>query len=451
MNHLQMAQIGEIIRKVRKERNLRLEDLADENISPATISNIERGVPHVHKKKMEYLMEKMDLQRDKLPQLMQSEERQAEEIRFYLLSAASFCDAGQTKWAWEMLEKISVDDHHELAASYYYMKGQCLLKEDKYKRAERAFQNAIRLGEENEENASSQMSALSHLGLAHIYSDKHQYEQALSFVEEGLKVLKQDEEQADTQFQLRYHKALYLEKMGSYRESLVILDQMWEEVLCLSYSRLQVGAYGLRARLQCQLGIYQEAEKTALHGLEKVRHSGDERAMFDLWKVMGDVYVAEKNWTKAEMCYLFLLSQKEKGEVTPVFVHVYLQMGLLYFQQKLWAKAHEMIDQGTNLALQLKDRRLEMKSYISKGDAFISEEKVSDAISYYEQALDLAGSLKDPTVEHELLFRLTHAWEKIDEGKFMDMLKQLYSSGLRFHHPLSHITSSSLESIQIRN
>lgn len=40
-------EVGSIIRKVRRERGLRLEDLADENIFPATISNIERGVSHV--------------------------------------------------------------------------------------------------------------------------------------------------------------------------------------------------------------------------------------------------------------------------------------------------------------------------------------------------------------------------------------------------------------------
>ncbi|SFS58337.1 Helix-turn-helix [Marininema halotolerans] len=38
--------VGEVIRRVRKSKGLRLEDLADENISPATISNIERGISH---------------------------------------------------------------------------------------------------------------------------------------------------------------------------------------------------------------------------------------------------------------------------------------------------------------------------------------------------------------------------------------------------------------------
>lgn len=47
-----LTEIGHIIRMVRKSRGLRLEDLADENISPATISNVERGVAHVKQEKV---------------------------------------------------------------------------------------------------------------------------------------------------------------------------------------------------------------------------------------------------------------------------------------------------------------------------------------------------------------------------------------------------------------
>ena len=61
MNSLELHEIGEIIRRVRKKRGFQLEDLADEKISPATISNIERGVPHVSYQRAMYLLEKLNL------------------------------------------------------------------------------------------------------------------------------------------------------------------------------------------------------------------------------------------------------------------------------------------------------------------------------------------------------------------------------------------------------
>ncbi len=60
--------LGEVIRKIRKQRGLRLNDLNDENISQATISNIERGLPpHIHTNKVQYLLEKLEIQ-NKLPE-----------------------------------------------------------------------------------------------------------------------------------------------------------------------------------------------------------------------------------------------------------------------------------------------------------------------------------------------------------------------------------------------
>lgn len=51
VDYIHPIQIGELLRKRRKELGLRLEDLADDFISPSTISNIERGLLMSMKKK----------------------------------------------------------------------------------------------------------------------------------------------------------------------------------------------------------------------------------------------------------------------------------------------------------------------------------------------------------------------------------------------------------------
>ncbi|MFD1428389.1 helix-turn-helix domain-containing protein [Kroppenstedtia sanguinis] len=63
----EISEIGELIRRFRKLKGLRLEDLADENISPATISNVERGVSHVRQDKMFYLLEKLGISIKEIP------------------------------------------------------------------------------------------------------------------------------------------------------------------------------------------------------------------------------------------------------------------------------------------------------------------------------------------------------------------------------------------------
>ena len=70
---LNAQEMGEIIRKVRKERGMKLHELADNNISSATISNIERGRSGVRFDKIEYLFEKLDIHMDKLTELLYKE------------------------------------------------------------------------------------------------------------------------------------------------------------------------------------------------------------------------------------------------------------------------------------------------------------------------------------------------------------------------------------------
>jgi transcriptional regulator with XRE-family HTH domain len=44
---MNLQKIGKILRTERKNRALRLEDMANENLSVTTLSNIERGLPNV--------------------------------------------------------------------------------------------------------------------------------------------------------------------------------------------------------------------------------------------------------------------------------------------------------------------------------------------------------------------------------------------------------------------
>ncbi|MFS8514779.1 MAG: helix-turn-helix domain-containing protein, partial [Planifilum fulgidum] len=106
MDPLEIREIGEVIRKVRKERGMRLEDLADEHISPATISNIERGVPHVSKDKVNYVLDKLGLSLDRLPEMMTREQKKLEDIRLQLTAVESLIEAKENKLAAEKLEAL---------------------------------------------------------------------------------------------------------------------------------------------------------------------------------------------------------------------------------------------------------------------------------------------------------------------------------------------------------
>lgn len=116
MKQLALHEIGEVIRKVRKDRGLRLEDLADENISPATVSNIERGVAHVSPEKISYLLEKLNLPMRKLPEMLMKEQEKLKKVKFELLSIATLRRIGLIDEALKRLDALNLDENNPFIA-----------------------------------------------------------------------------------------------------------------------------------------------------------------------------------------------------------------------------------------------------------------------------------------------------------------------------------------------
>lgn len=128
MKTVELQEIGEIIRKIRKQRGLRLEDLADNNISPATISNIERGVPHVSMDKALYLLDKLKIETSQIPFLLMEEENELRNVELELEMVESLWKLKQYDKAMDKIEHLNLEDNHPLAATAAYLKGKCFVK-----------------------------------------------------------------------------------------------------------------------------------------------------------------------------------------------------------------------------------------------------------------------------------------------------------------------------------
>jgi transcriptional regulator with XRE-family HTH domain len=90
-----LADIGEVIRRVRKEKGMKLEDLADDNISTATVSNIERGVPHVSTDKTMYLLKKLNIPLESIPQMLMGIQDEVKNIEFKFTGVESLFSNGR--------------------------------------------------------------------------------------------------------------------------------------------------------------------------------------------------------------------------------------------------------------------------------------------------------------------------------------------------------------------
>src|SRR5690606_627120 len=99
-------ELGAVIRAHRKKRGLSIENLADENISATTISNIERGLPSVGADKTEYLMKTLGIPIEKLLQTVEEHEKKRQAARLRLLPVEMMLDRGELRKARHLLEQL---------------------------------------------------------------------------------------------------------------------------------------------------------------------------------------------------------------------------------------------------------------------------------------------------------------------------------------------------------
>ncbi|WP_169713733.1 tetratricopeptide repeat protein [Paludifilum halophilum] len=419
MNQPEIHNMGGIIRRVRKERGWRLEDVADENISPATISNIERGVPHVNPNKTNYLLKKLGIGTDRLPELIMSEKRELQNLDFQFLMIEAQWEMGQWDQALTQLDQLDLDDQHPYAAARHLWKGKCLSGKKSWKRAERSFYKAIQLCNPNGSSDSTNVEAFSFLELGLCSYYQNDLEKALQLTESGIDAFTPDGSRRYLWPLLHRNKGVYLEHLDRVAEGLKLVQEIWDSLDAIDDAETVLTFYWLRSELLCRTGMYEDAIRYAVDGVQIARRNHRYHLMFSLFSVLGSAYMAQEEWEKAEDSFDLALSCKEKmtGEKKRL-IRTYDRLGILYMRQGKFEKAFSVIDQAIQYGESSQDIPRLTHTLLLMGDCYRLQGNREEAIRYYERALGLAQEHGYKRKENQALYALAQCWSGVDENEF---------------------------------
>ncbi|KPC76822.1 tetratricopeptide repeat protein [Laceyella sacchari] len=426
MKTLALHEIGEVIRKVRKERGLRLEDLADENISPATVSNIERGVAHVSPEKISYLLEKLDLPMHKLPEMLVKEQSELKKVKFKMLTVATLRQIGLVDEALQQLEELVLDESHPYIAHAYYLKGKCYMSKKKWKQAERALYNALRLSQQNAYKEQN-MEAASYLLLSLSSYYQNQMEQALSFTDNGLEAFLENGTNQHIKILLYRNKGIYLHRLGRITEGMRLVQEIWSQIPNIADAATLLGFYWLRAEFSRLIGLYQESIEYAEEGIEIARRNKLYDSMCDLWIVLGSAYTATKDWSMAETSFKMALKVEEKHKEEQRITKVYNRLGTLYMKQNRMEDARNALLKAIQQAEKYNDSKHLSTSLLTIGELSYTAGNVEDAIAYYKKALDLTQKHGYKEKEYKAWFNLAKCYDGVDEQEFQNCMRNMYN------------------------
>ncbi|SEM93274.1 helix-turn-helix domain-containing protein [Lihuaxuella thermophila] len=395
MNVLEMNEIGKFIRKIRKERGLRLEDLSDEHISTATISNIERGVPHVNKEKVLYLLSKLNIDINEIPELMEKDSENMESLQLKFTAVETMIEIGNEGGALRYLSEILEESPSSHPATVHFLKGKCYAGKKDWRKAEREFGEAIRLSYQDAYSQKTNLEAISYEHLAECRSAQNDWEQALKFAERGLEVFQEGASGYDqVQYSLMMNRVVYLDRLGRVDEAQKSLDELWSFIPHIQNQGVLLRMYALRADLFRRMKLYHDAVRYAREGIRIAAASKNYDGMFRLWNILGIAYMELSDWEDAETCFEFIMNLKDRISNKKEMIQVYCSLGHLYLLQQKWVRAQEILEQAVKWGEELEDDAELSLALFMMGRLLKEKKQYSEAVSYLKRSVYLAEKNK---------------------------------------------------------
>jgi transcriptional regulator with XRE-family HTH domain len=253
------SKIGELLRKRRKELGLRLEDLADEHISPSTISNIERGMTYVNEEKVRYIAGKLGVDLSRIHQLMETEREKEEQLELVLAAIEHMIELNNAEKGMERLRKLNIPNHHPRMAEVQYLKGKAYTCKGNVLKAHNHFLEAIRLAEQKGDPEKSNIRSAGYCELSRMALEAGDWKQALQHAEEGLKGFQENGARRDVRDHLQLVKIKCLEKAGRLEEALRLIEEMWPELAESGNVDVTLELYRLRVKILARLKLFEQA------------------------------------------------------------------------------------------------------------------------------------------------------------------------------------------------
>ncbi len=415
--------VGEAIRNYRKDKKLRLEDLADDNISVSTISNIERGFAHVKQEKVYYLLKKLGIDFDDLAEIEEKLQKQDVQISLQLTALETWLVCDEEEKALTELNKLQLTDNHLLAARATYLKGKCFSQLGEWKKAIQAYYEAIRLDRLQE--IEDHLEADCYSELSKCAYQQNELKQAIAYVEKGLAVF-QEGDRSDPYFALLRNKAHLLLKQDRQAEALKLVKETWPLLQELQQVELVLGFYQLRVALLIETGLMDEALSCAEEGITLAAQNDQYDALCVLWCLLGKIHANQFQLALAEVCYrtsqIFEYHVKDKTSL----ISTYTSYGRLLRELKRYSDAEIML----NKAIVLGEKHHEIielvRAYMELGQTQLIGTGNQRAMNYFHKARALAAKHNLPNLAYEAIFQVAKVYQELDSEKFIACTIEMY-------------------------
>ena len=430
---MQILSLGEKIKKLRKEQNMTLKELAGDRITAAQISHIERDKSHTSQELLEYLADKLGVSVD---YLLETKEMQSKKITDNLiLKSEIYIKCDELEEAEEQInEIIKVCKNYKLTENY----GKCnnLLAEIYCKRGDYSsavyyYEKALYYFIKNEDKEDIYNCYVS---IGDIYGLDKFHKGALTHYMFAKEVLEESNiEDGDI------YKELYSKISKSYmnlkqpQKALEFMEKI-DRIDNEDNVKEEVNILVMKAKGLLSVGKYVESKECFNKALEIIKKEENKNRLAQVYLTMSNIYSeigdVDKHLEYSQKVYDITKRDENKYMMESLFnmIESYVQKG-----------EYEMAKKYCKLALvssiKNKDKYYEYKSLKFYSDMYKNQDEVETAIDYLNKCITIANNLQDSKILANLYIELGKLYSNISKGKELEY----YQKGVLMYKDLNII------------
>ena len=430
---MQILSLGEKIKKLRKEQNMTLKELAGDRITAAQISHIERDKSDTSQELLEYLADKLGVSVD---YLLETKEMQSKKITDNLiLKSEIYIKCDELEEAEEQInEIIKVCKNYKLTENY----GKCnnLLAEIYCKRGDYSsavyyYEKALYYFIKNEDKEDIYNCYVS---IGDIYGLDKFHKGALTHYMFAKEVLEESNiEDGDI------YKELYSKISKSYmnlkqpQKALEFMEKI-DRIDNEDNVKEEVNILVMKAKGLLSVGKYIESKECFNKALEIIKKEENKNRLAQVYLTMSNIYSeigdVDKHLEYSQKVYDITKRDENKYMMESLFnmIESYVQKG-----------EYEMAKKYCKLALvssiKNKDKYYEYKSLKFYSDMYKNQDEVETAIDYLNKCITIANNLQDSKILANLYIELGKLYSNISKDKELEY----YQKGVLMYKDLNII------------
>lgn len=415
---MEILSLGQKIKKLRKEKNLTLKELAGDRITAAQISHIERDKSYTSQELLDYLSKKLDVSID---HLLETKEMQAKKITDSLIIQCEiYFKTGNLEMAKKEISKImNICKDYSLTENYAscnFLLGKIHLEQKDYDLAITNFEKALFLyiKNNNKENIIN-----CYINIGKIYMKENFYKAAINHFDFAEDVLSDYNLQNTNTYRDLYSSMAYSyiklgqnDKAIGYTDKIKLLEKS-------NNNKDEADRILLKANGLLQSGNYDEAKRNFQKALDMYNKENDKNELASIYITMCKIHINSEQYKialeYANKAYEIKKNDEDENTIKILFKIIKSLIGINDFES-----AKKYIKIALSLSIKTKDKMLEFRSLKYYSIIYAKEGNYSISIENLNKCLEIVKEANDKKLIGDLYIEMAQVYSNISKDKELE-------------------------------